>query len=197
MTIHYKGRNCPQINRSQVKIARNLLFIALLLLLVGLGLSSLFENVHTVTPGLVYRSAQLSRKAFSRLIEKHDIKTILNLRGASVGTDWYDEETEMAKRMGVAHFDANLSAKQKVSPERLKQIIALIENAPKPILIHCNGGADRTGLVCAAWKLAAEHEPPDSAQRQLSIIFGHFPHFLWRESIAMDASFGDFAAATQ
>jgi len=180
-----------------MKIARNILFVAFLFLLIGFGLASPFENIHTVTNGVVYRSAQLSRNALIRLIEKHDIKSIFNLRGASTGSDWYNEEIRVSQRMGVIHYDMDLSAAKKVSPERLKEIIALIGNAPKPILIHCNGGADRTGLVCAAWKLTAEHEPPASARCQLSIIFGHFPHLFWRESIAMDASFEAFATATR
>ena len=47
----------------------------------------------------------------------------------------------------------SLSAYRDVSVEQMDEIIKLIEQAPKPILIHCESGADRTGLVSALYRL--------------------------------------------
>jgi undecaprenyl-diphosphatase len=46
---------------------------------------------------------------------------------------------------------------------------------PRPVLIHCKQGADRTGLVAAMWKVIVDKEPKSEARKQLSPIFFHFP----------------------
>lgn len=176
---------------NKIKGSRIIILLALMLLFF-IGVLELLKNTHTVTEGVVYRSAQLNPKNLSQLVKKEGIRSIINLRGVSEGNDWYDNEIDMARRLGVVHYDLNLSASKYVSPERIKAIISLIKEIPKPVLIHCYGGADRTGLVCAAWKYDAEHEKAEAAKRQLSIRYAHFPYLLWSDSIAMDKSFSDF-----
>ena len=154
--------------------------------------SKVLYNFHVVTDGVVYRSAQLNPHELEKVVTRFKIKSILNLRGPSAGSDWYDAEMRITRQLGVVHYDLNLSANRYVPVEELKKVVVLIDAAPKPILIHCNGGADRTGLICAVWKFTAEHVSPDSAVHQLSVLYGHFPYLLWSDSVAMDKSFADF-----
>lgn len=63
----------------------------------------------------------------------------------------------------------------------------------KPILVHCQGGADRSGLFCAAWKLKIDNVSEEKASKQLSVVYGHVPHFMWSGTEAMDSSFHDYA----
>jgi len=42
-------------------------------------------------------------------------------------------------------------------------------------LIHCQSGADRTGLAAAIWKVIVDNDPKSDAEKQLSIFFGHLP----------------------
>lgn len=85
----------------------------------------------------------------------------------------------------------HLSPKKKVSPIRSEKVISLINRPPKPILIHCMAGADRTGLIAAVWKLRQQKETSQKAYKQLSIYYGHFP-WLWSETKAMDQSFWNY-----
>jgi len=48
-----------------------------------------------------------------------------------------------------------------------------MRDAPKPLLIHCKAGADRTGLASALYLGALEHQTRETAGWQLSILYGH------------------------
>ena len=49
-------------------------------------------NEHTVIPGKVYRSAQLSRERLQRTIADKKIRTVVNLRGCCPDMGWYQGE---------------------------------------------------------------------------------------------------------
>ena len=74
---------------------------------------------------------------------------------------------------------------------RSPQILAIVHDAPKPLLIHCKSGADRAGLVSALYQYALAGAPAAEADRQLSLAYGHFP-YLTSRSGAMDDSFWAF-----
>lgn len=146
------------------------------------------DNLHTVEDGVVYRSAQMSGQALGEAIRDKGLKSILNLRGAKPGSRWFQQELAVAGAHQVLHLDYQISALHEVSPATLEAILKLVDAAPKPLLIHCEGGADRTGLVVAAWVFSREHVRPETAHGQLSLRYGHFP-YLWSGSGAMDRSF--------
>ncbi|MFH0977633.1 MAG: dual specificity protein phosphatase family protein [Spirochaetota bacterium] len=160
-------------------------FVFVIFLLTGW---SQYDNFHVVTDGVIYRSKQLDAKEFTGYIKKYKIKSVLNLRGEHKNSDWYRDEMNVMEQYRVRHFDFRLSAVREVDPETLDKIMGIIKNAPKPVLIHCQGGSDRTGLVCAVWKYREENKEPEAAAEQLSLVYGHFP-YLWSETDAMDRSF--------
>jgi hypothetical protein len=71
----------------------------------------------------------------------------------------------------------------------------LIRKSPKPILVHCNGGADRTGLISALYLYNLEDKTARSASWQLGPFYGHVPYLHWRYSIAMDRCFWKYVRA--
>jgi protein tyrosine/serine phosphatase len=149
-------------------------------------------NVHTITDGVLYRSAQLTKDQYEAVIRKYGIKSILNLRGGHLSDGWYADEIEVSNALGVTHFDYPISARRRVSGEQIAEILSILRAAPKPLLIHCRSGADRSGLVAALFRLEVEHAEPSEADRQLSLAFGHFP-YLFSKTVAMDESFWGFA----
>jgi protein tyrosine/serine phosphatase len=74
----------------------------------------------------------------------------------------------------------------------MEQILAIMEQAPKPILIHCKSGSDRTGLVGALYLYGEEGRSAQAADHQLALLYGHIPYFVWGGSAAMDHSFWRF-----
>ena len=145
-------------------------------------------NFHTVAVDQAYRSGQLDEQQLTRYIKSYKIKTIVNLRGPNAGSMWYQDELRISDQLGVLHHDFDISAKQEVSDETLDTILHLMRDVPKPILIHCGSGADRSGLIAAVYQYSIGHQQPQEASTQLSMLYGHFP-YLGNPSVAMDRSY--------
>ena len=152
-------------------------------------------NLHAVSVGVLYRSAQLSEAETRWAVRAYGIKSVLNLRGAHAGQPWYDEEVAAAGALGLAHFDYPLSAKRLVTSQQIEDILDIVRKAPKPLLIHCKSGADRTGLVAALYRFSETGASAAEADRELSLLYGHFP-YLTSRSVAMDDSFWAFVHKT-
>jgi protein tyrosine phosphatase (PTP) superfamily phosphohydrolase (DUF442 family) len=144
-------------------------------------------NFHVVAEGQVYRSAELSKAGFAREIDAHHIRSVLNLRGPHPGDAWYQDEVAAAREHGAEHFDVGISARSEVPSDKIAKILAVLREAPKPILIHCQSGADRTGFASALYRYAIQGKSAEIAEGELSLWFGHFPYLL-SKSGAMDAS---------
>ncbi|MEO1292388.1 MAG: tyrosine-protein phosphatase, partial [Pseudomonadota bacterium] len=50
----------------------------------------------------------------------------------------------------------------------------LLDRVEYPVWFHCKSGADRAGLMAALYMLLREGADIQTAQRQLSLRFGHF-----------------------
>ncbi|MFN3398116.1 MAG: dual specificity protein phosphatase family protein [Sulfurimicrobium sp.] len=150
-------------------------------------------NFHVVEQGQVYRSGQLSGAALGQKVATYGIRSVLNLRGASPGESWYDDEVAVSRASGVAHYDYGLNAERPVTAAQAGEILRTIRNAPKPILVHCKAGSDRTGLVSALY-LLSRGVAVKNAERELSLRYGHFP-YLVGNTRAMDESFRAYAGS--
>jgi len=145
-------------------------------------------NVHVVVEHQFYRSAELNKTALQRVIREDGIKSILNLQGFSPDKSWYADEIAASQELGVAHYDYGISARSVVTPDRINEILNIIRDAPKPMLVHCKAGADRTGLISAIYLAKIRGVMVDQAASQLSLYYGHFP-WLGSRTAAMDQSF--------
>ncbi|ODA66306.1 hypothetical protein A7A08_02704 [Methyloligella halotolerans] len=163
------------------------------LVLIGLlgayaGMLELSGNFRGVVPGEFYRSGQPTPDDIARYQRSHGIKTIINLRGKNVGRSWYDAEVEASKKLGIEHLDFRMSSKRELTQEQAATLIAMMEKAPKPLLIHCYSGADRSGLAAALYIAAVAKQGEIRAEAQLTPVFGHWP-IPFLASYAMDETF--------
>ncbi|MGE4422001.1 MAG: tyrosine-protein phosphatase [Pseudodesulfovibrio sp.] len=154
------------------------------------------DNLHVVQTDVLYRSAQMDPDTLRRTIVDKGIRSVLNLRGEKPDSHWYEKETEVTRSLGIRHLSHKLSALKKVSPEELEGILLIMDAAPKPLLVHCEGGSDRTGLIAAAWAFSREHQSPEEAHKQLSLRYGHVP-YLWSGTGVMDRSFWNYVQQTK
>ena len=135
------------------------------------------HNFHEVLPGELYRSGQFGEGDIAEYVKDYGIRSIINLRGENKGSPWYDAEIHDAKAAGITHIDFRMSSKRVLADAELAQLIRIMRDAPKPTLIHCNGGANRTGLAAAIYLTAIAKTDLETAENQLSVRFGNFPEW--------------------
>ncbi|QRM54607.1 dual specificity protein phosphatase family protein [Sinorhizobium sp. BG8] len=153
-----------------------------------LGYLQVSGNFHTVVPGELYRSGRPTSHELERYARVYGIKTVVNLLGRNEGERWYEEESEAAKRLGLKLLDFKMSSSTMLSPGQADQLVTLLKTAPKPILVHCKAGADRTGLVSVIYSERIAGISEEIAERQLSLFFGHFSIPFISSAYAMDES---------
>jgi protein tyrosine/serine phosphatase len=149
--------------------------IAITLTLAWAGYLRFTGNFHTVEQGVIYRSGQLSGSQFQTRITENGIRTVINFRGNNTGQHWYDDEIKASGLAGAQHIDFPLSSGKELTDDQLIKLTALLRESPRPLLIHCEAGADRSGLAPALYKLVVAKRAPKEAWAQLSFRYGHFP----------------------
>ena len=162
-------------------------------LIVALYLAALqfFGNFHEVVSGELYRSAQLHHGDIAHYAKKYSIRSIINLRGENPGSTWYQMEKKEALAANITHIDFRMSMKRELTKEEIQALIQTMRDAPKPLLIHCRAGADRTGLAAAFYVAAIAKGGEEAAERQMWLHYGHVG--LWLLSaFAMDRTFEHF-----
>lgn len=158
---------------------------------VYLGILQLTGNFHQVIAATLYRSAQPSAAEIRRYHAEYGIRTIVNLRGENDGASWYEAEAGEAKRLGITLINFGMSAGQQLTQDRAAKLVAILKHAEKPILIHCKGGADRSGLASALYLAAVAKQGEEAGESQISIRYGHIS-LPFAPAYAMDLSFEAF-----
>ncbi|NPA81453.1 MAG: dual specificity protein phosphatase family protein [Epsilonproteobacteria bacterium] len=177
------------------KIASVLLVIlfASALILGGINLFyiSIFGNFHKIDDD-AYRSGQLYTRNLINKLKEYKIKSIINLRGENTfRSPWYEYEKEVAKRLGIELINFKIGSREFIDFNKSLKLINILKTAPKPMLIHCRSGADRTSFAAALYEFAVKDKDIKEAKKQLSFYYGHLPYF-GSKTIKMDESFDNF-----
>ena len=129
-----------------------------------------WNNFHQVC-NEVYRANQPS-PAHLKSYRDIGIKAILNLRGFSQQSYALFEE-DSCKILGLELVSIPLSSSSAPQPEKLLEIIRIMEKIPKPFVLHCKSGADRAGLVSALYLMVQKKSSTAEAKKQLSFKYLH------------------------
>ena len=159
--------------REIARIVGTVLVGTLAALVLYFGYLQVTGTFHTVVAGEFYRSNQPTAARLKTYKKKDGIRSVLNLRGAQPGQAWYDQEKAAAERLGLELIDFKMSDHQTLSPIRLAALEVAMARAPKPVLVHCKAGADRTGLAAALYIYHQKKRSPSEAGWQLSFLYGH------------------------
>jgi protein tyrosine phosphatase (PTP) superfamily phosphohydrolase (DUF442 family) len=115
-------------------------------------------NLHKINDNL-YRSAQPTKQGMKNLKEL-GIKTIINLRAFHSDTD------EIG---GTGLLDEELSVETwHIEDEDVIRVLKIIrEKENGPFLIHCQQGADRTGVMSAMYRIVEQGWSKDEAIEEI------------------------------
>lgn len=129
-------------------------------------------NFHVVIPGKVYRSAQPNAESLAEYHAKYGIKTVINLRGASEGHPWYDDEARAADELGMKLLDIDLHNSRLPPLEALKRYVSELIDAEKPVLVHGRHGADRAAMAASIARLL-HGESLATAREEYAFKYGY------------------------
>ncbi len=126
------------------------------------------DNLHRVNT-VLYRSGQPTAQGFTHL-QAQGVRSVLNLRE-------YHSDKKRA-----AHTDLQLMehpmAAGAVTEADIEACLRLLAGAPKPALVHCWHGSDRTGIIVAAWRIVYEGCSVQAAEAEFrDDRYGH--HEFW------------------
>jgi len=134
-----------------------------------------FGNFHEVVEERIYRSAQLSENKLKRIIAKKKLKTIINLRGKNEEKKWYAMEKKITEDNGIQYYSFRFVAHSLPNCTQLDALIEALKTAPRPLLLHCKGGADRTGFASALALAIEINSPLSDLKQQFSLLYGVIP----------------------
>lgn len=113
------------------------------------SLGDVLYNFHWVVQGELARSAQAYAGFLGAFLKRHGIRAVLNLRGPNPRWRWWHYEKRVCERIGIAHIDLAINSRNLILRLQLERMLEIAESAPKPLLVKCSGGQDRTSFVCA------------------------------------------------
>lgn len=115
------------------------------------------DNFYKVSDS-VYRSEQPGAEEFEQ-ISRFGIKSVLNLREDK-------SDTGLLKSTRLNYYEIK-TVTTRISDREVISALRVIEHAPKPILVHCKHGADRTGTVMAMYRIIYQNWPKSKALDEL------------------------------
>jgi len=131
------------------------------------------DNFHKVCH-VLYRGAQPSAEGMKNL-EKMGIKTIVNLRS------FHSDRDEMkGAKMAYEHITMKAWHPEDKEIVRFLKIVTSKDN--RPVFVHCQYGADRTGTMCALYRIAMQGWTREDAIEEMTEGgFGY--HGIWKNLV--------------
>lgn len=127
-------------------------------------------NLHRITP-LLYRSEQPTALGMQNL-EKLGIRTVINLRAFN------DDEDEV--RGTKLRTERTKILTWRVDDKHVIEVMSMLKKSENgPFLIHCQHGADRTGLMSAMYRMLEQNWSAEDALAELT-GGGYGYHSMWR-----------------
>lgn len=190
--MRYKPTHGGTMTRRTKRLGM-LAIVALMLVPAAIFMRIHLGNFHAVVEGEVYRSGQPDREDIARYVREYGIKSIINLRGENRSDPWYWDVRNAAFVSGVGFYDFRMKASRELTEAEAHDLLILMRDVEKPVLIHCRSGADRTGLAAALYLRFLEGKSDEEALAELGVRYGHMP-YSWAQGQAMDRTYAREAA---
>jgi protein tyrosine/serine phosphatase len=120
-----------------------------------------------ITEGKVYKSGAMPPDKLTKVVQRHHIRTVIDLRQEEERDAIAAEHAAMSA-IGVRHV--NIPSHQAPLPTTVEQYLAVMDDpAVFPVLIHCHHGVSRAVLFSALYRM--EYEGWDNEKAQSATRF--------------------------
>lgn len=133
------------------------------------------ENFYRISKEL-YRAGQPSA-AGMRIYEGYGIKTVINLRSFNS-----DREEVKGTKLTLVEIPVLTWA---LETSEVVRVLQAVRDAKKPVLIHCQHGSDRTGLMVAMYRIVEQGWDKEEAIKEMTEggfgfhgVWVHIPGFI-------------------
>ena len=127
-------------------------------------------NLYKVSD-ILYRGAQPEAEGFKKLKEM-GIKTVINLR------NFHSDRDEIGD-LDFNYQHIYMTAWHPEEKELVKFLRIVSDPANQPVFVHCQHGADRTGTMCALYRLAIDGWSKQQALEEMT-KGGFGFHAIWK-----------------
>ena len=129
-------------------------------------LGSRMHNFCVVSPAVLWRGASPGRADAAWLVQ-HGVRTVvslqLDMRHAFESASLDPELSRSVTYFRVRDFPAVDVLTHYHLDARVAYVLAIINEAPKPVFVSCRAGVDRTGIIAAAYRVLVEGISPEKA----------------------------------
>jgi protein tyrosine/serine phosphatase len=116
-------------------------------------------NLFKVSPEL-YRSAQPTAEGFKNL-KKLGIKTVVNLRT-------FHTDSTLLRDTGLDYEHIYMKSWHAENEDAVSFLKIVTDPKRTPVLVHCQHGADRTGTMCAVYRITVQGWTKEEAVKEMT-----------------------------
>ena len=118
----------------------------------------------------LYRCAQPTAEGMKNL-KNHGIRTVVNLRS-------FHSDRDEIGNTGLAYEHIYMKAWHPEEKELVRFLKIVTDSKRTPVIVHCQHGADRTGLMCATYRVVVQGWTKEKAIEEMT-RGGYGFHSVW------------------
>jgi protein tyrosine/serine phosphatase len=115
------------------------------------------HNFHVVETGVLLRCGQPRTSDLDQIHARHGLRTIICARGGTrhpLRGRWFRMETRWCRERGVELVHMPFSDAATPPAAVFDRFLSLVRDpARRPVLVHCEQGFHRTGVLCATYRV--------------------------------------------
>lgn len=134
-----------------------------------------FDGLHhfaVVEPGVLMRCGQPHVRDLEKIRGEHGLATVVAARGGTrhpLRGRWFRKQRGWCERNGVRLVHMPLADFREAPRAAFDAFVELVrDEGARPVLVHCEQGIHRTGVLVAAMRIALQQWPLDEALKEMA-----------------------------